>query len=236
MHEPHELGRVVPEVTRPVVLMMAAVVTVSLASCAAEEPPAVAPDLVWNGAEPDGPLESDPWVSTIRAGHLAFGLAANAADFSDPDLTRTWRPTEVDQFVTRAQGELLRGNAKVYLGPLPFAPLAVEVEEGGTSARVAACIDDYDTLPREPADGSRWPTPLIYFVELTGDGQRRIVGAERPPEQFVLPDGAELTPDYCDGVPIPRATFDPPPDLETLSKKGRDDVVPPAPSDPSVAP
>jgi len=224
------------EFCRFAVLAMTAVGIVSLASCSAEEPPKATPELVWNDAQPDGPLESDPWVRAIRAGHLAFGLAANAADFSDRDLTSSWRPTDVDQFVTTAQGELLRGNAKVYLGPLPFAPLAVEVQEGGTAARVAACIDDYDTLPREPADGSRWPTPLIYFVELTGDGQRRIVGAERPSEGFTLPGGAELTPEYCDGVPIPRATFDPPPDLETLSKKGRDDVVPPASSDPSAAP
>ena len=201
----------------------------AVAACSTGSPPP-APEVAWEGEAPQGPLESDPWVSAVRAGLVAFGVAANSADFSDPSLTSTWSRTQISRFVTSAQGDLLHGTAKVYLGPLPFVPLAVEVADDGASARVVVCIDQYETLPARHPDSSRWPMPSSFVVELSEEGDRLIAGTEQLPEPFLLLDGSELTPEHCDRVPIPRARFEPPPDLSVLADKGRDDVKQPPPS------
>ena len=217
------------ETVRRLGVLLAVIAVAGIASCATESPPP-APEVVWEGEAPQGPLESDPWVSTVRAGLFAFGVAANSADFSDPSLTRTWSPAQISRFVTSAQGDLLHDTAKVYRGPLPFTPLAVEVADDGASARVVGCIDRYETLPESHPDSSRWPAPSSFVVELSGDGDRLIAGTEQPSEPFLLADGSELTPEYCDRVPIPRGTFEPAPDLSVLSGKDRDDVIQPPPS------
>ncbi|MCC2314197.1 hypothetical protein [Cellulomonas xiejunii] len=205
---------------------------VIVAACADSEP-AADPALVWVDGEPTGPLESDPWVRAVRAAELAFARASNVADFSRPDLVDSWTYFRIGGFVNRAEGELLHGTPRVYPGPRPLAPVAVRVADDGKSAKVAACVSQRETLPAEN-DGNRWPNDAIYTVELMVDGHRRVRDAGPPLEPFLLADGTELTAEYCDTVHIPRAVFDPAPDLAALAEKDRDDVVPPPSPSPSA--
>lgn len=134
----------------------------------------------------------------------------------------------LEDAAVQLRGPLLHGTAHVHLGPQPFAPVAVEVSPDQESALVAMCVDRPQLRPAED-DGNRWPNTRVYRLEVGEDGHRRVVG-NLDHEPFVLPDGSELTPEYCDDVEIPRAVFDPEPDLETLSAKSEDDVIPPSPS------
>lgn len=208
----------------------AAVLVVLVVVGACESPPS-APDpvLVWPAGEPQGSLESDEWVKAARAAELAYARASNTADFSHSSAATTWDSYLLERAAARLQGALVSGTTRVHLGPRPFTPLAVEVADDGKSAIVATCVDTYQLLPAED-DGNRWPNTELYLLELGSDGHRRIVGSVTDRDPFVLPDGAALTADYCDGVNIPRAVFDPAPDLAELEKKGRDDVVLPSPS------
>ncbi|UUI71497.1 hypothetical protein [Cellulomonas xiejunii] len=206
-----------------------------LSACGpAEEVPPAKPELVWIGGPPDGPLESNEWVRVVREAEFAYAWASNAADFSLPALTSTWDDFAVRSLEAAVRGDLLHETPHVYLGPRPVAPVAVQVDEDHGGAVVAACVGAPQAHPPRD-DGNRWPDVEFYLLELADDGGRFVTGGHTPTLPFVLPNGAELTPEYCDGVPIPRATFDPPPDLDALSAKGPDGVVPPASSDPSAA-
>ncbi|MBO3089409.1 hypothetical protein J4038_14105 [Cellulomonas sp. zg-ZUI40] len=182
-----------------------------------------------NGA-PQNPLHSDEWVRAVREAEFTYAWASNTADFSLPELTAAWDDFTIRSFAATVQSELLHETPHVILGPLPLLPVAVDVSKDGSSAIVAACIDALETQPRRD-DGNRWPDVAFYLVEQAADGSHRVSSAEAPSEPFILSDGAELTPEYCDGVTIPRAIFDPAPDLDALSKKSRDDVVLPAPTE-----
>lgn len=174
-------------------------------------------------------MESDEWVGVVREAEFAYAWAYNIADFSLPELTATWSDFTIRSLAAPVQSDLLYKTPHVYLGPLPTTPLAVEVSEDGTSAVVATCIDAPEMRPPRD-DGNRWPRPRYYEVEKLEGGTHRVSSANAPREPYVLPDGSELTNEYCDGVTIPRAVFDPPPDLEALSEKGLDDVILPMPS------
>lgn len=84
------MGVTVRDGTKSVVLLVLA--TGVLAGCysvptAPTGPSDLAtPDIRWEGGEPSGPLETDPWVQAVRASELNFALAVSAHDFSDPDL------------------------------------------------------------------------------------------------------------------------------------------------------
>jgi len=213
-------------------VVVVSLTAVIVAACADSEP-AADPVLVWVDGEPTGPLESDPWVRAVRAAEVAFARASNVADFSRPDLVDSWTYFRIGGFVSRVEGDLLYGTPKVYPGPRPLAPVAVRVADDGKSAEVAACVSQRETLPPEN-DGNRWPNDAVYWVELMNDGHRRVLAAGPRPEPFLLADGTELTAEYCDTVPIPRAVFDPVPDLAVLAEKDRDDVVPPPSPSPSA--
>jgi len=202
-----------------------------LSGCAADEP-VPAPTLVWVDGEPDGPLESDPWVRAVRAGSLAEVVALNSADFSGEDLLVTWDRFRIRSFANDVRGDAMHGRAEVFLGPRPFTPLTVETTEDGRRAEVVGCADAFEKVQEVPrSDGNRWPMVLTYFMDLSEDGHRRIRGAGAYATPYPLPDGTALTVEHCDTVLIKRAVLDPPPDLGTLAAKSRDDVVlPPSPS------
>ncbi len=204
-------------------------VAVLSASCAAQEP-VPAPVLVWEDGEPDAPIESDPWVRALREGLTAHAHASNTADFTDPAVSTRWSHSQLFRSMSWLQRDLLSGTPKVFLGPEPFTPLMVTPADDGTSAHVAGCLGPADTMPPSADDGLTWPDAVVFIVRLSVDGHRRIVGTLPRSERAVLPDGTELTPEYCEGVPLPRAVFDPAPDLEALAAKGRDDVLGPNPS------
>ena len=201
----------------------------ALGGCATADPATEPePELEWVEGEPQGPLESDEWVQAVRAGEFAYAWAANVADFSLPALAMTWDEVSIGSFASSVQSDLLFQTPHVHVGPRPLVPLAVEVSADGRSAEVATCVAARELRPARD-DGNRWPDARAYSVQLHDDGHRRItrIGPVRSP--YVLPDGAELTTGYCDALTIPQAVFWPEPDLEALSRKGRDDVVLPSP-------
>lgn len=182
------------------------------------------PELVWLDGEPVGDLESDEWVRAAREADFAHAWAHNVADFSLPTMAATWDNFSIERFAWRLEGDLLHERARVYLGPRPMTPVLVQVDDDGKGAMVAACIGAYETQPPYD-DGNSWPQVGYYLLELTADGQRRMTGGHHPERPLVLPDGTELTAEYCNAVTIPRAVFDPEPDLDALARKGKDDVV-----------
>ena len=213
------------------VVLAGCVLAGSLAGCADPEP-VPDPVLVWVDGEPDGPLESDPWVRAVRAAELAAVLALNSGDFAREDLAATWHPSTIDKFADEVGYAARDDEAEVFLGPWPFTPLLVEVADDGRKAEVVGCSDAYEKVQEVPrSDGIRWPTVTVQYLDLGTDGQPRLFGGGSPVEDYILPDGALLTPEYCDTVPIARGVLDPPPDLEVLKAKSRDDIIlPPSPS------
>lgn len=197
-----------------------------LGGCAWTEEPPPRPELVWVDGAPTGELESDEWVQAAREADFAHAWASNVADFSLPTVTSSWNDFAIKSFVSHVEADLLHGRASVFLGPRPMAPVLVQVDDDGKRALVAACVDALETQPAYD-DGNDWPLVRYYLLEMTEDGERRMARGRSPQEPFILSDGTELTDDYCDTVPIPRAVFDPAPDLEALARKDMDDVVAP---------
>ncbi|WP_203676592.1 hypothetical protein, partial [Cellulomonas phragmiteti] len=165
-----------------------------------------------------------------RAAELAHATALNSANYSDPSMLHGWREDHVDRFARRAARRLDDGSSYVALGPVPFTPLAVEVDPSGDGAVVRGCADDLVTLPEREEGSVPWPQAYAYRVELGADGHRRVAGSTDAPEPYTLSTGESLTDEYCAAIEIPHGTFDPPPDLEALQKlRGRDVITPPKP-------
>ena len=117
------------------------------------------------------------------------------------------------------------------LGPLPFTPLAVEVEPSGDVAAVRGCAEKFLTEPEIEQGPGPWPQAFVYRLELGLDGHRRVTSSSDVTEPYTLANGDVLTDEYCATVEIPQGTFDPPPDLEALQKlRGKDVIAPPSPS------
>ena len=117
------------------------------------------------------------------------------------------------------------------LGPLPFTPLAVEVEPSGDAAAVRGCAEKFLTEPEIEQGPGPWPQAFVYRLELGPDGHRRVTSSSDVTEPYTLANGDVLTDEYCATVEIPHGTFDPPPDLEALQKlRGKDVIAPPSPS------
>lgn len=197
--------------------------------------PVPTPDVAWDAGPPSGEIETDPWVQTVRAGELAYATATNVANFSDPTMTSTWNMYRLIDLANLARGRLADGTARVVLGPMPFTPLAVDIEDDGSGAKVLGCADGLATDPDESSDLERtqWPQAYSYLLELGEDGHRRIVGAGRFQEEYTLPSGEKLTDETCADVDIAHGLFDPAPSLADLRKLDSDDVVVPEP-DPSA--
>jgi hypothetical protein len=176
------------------------------------------PVLVWPDGEPDGPLEENEWVRAARAAEVAYSRAVNAADFSQGAIVDTWDEYAVRRVASRLEGQMSRGNASVHLGPAPLLPVAVDVAEDGKSALVAACVDAYQRMPSTD-DGNVWPNVRLYEIELGADGRRRYSGGGGDGAPYYFADGSELTPEYCADKSIPRAIFDPAPDLAAFGEK-----------------
>ena len=203
-----------------------------LAACSSTgDVPETRPDLIWVDGQPSGELESDEWVEAAREAEFTRAWAANTADFSLPAVTSVWDADTIHDFAATVQIDLLRGAPHVQLGPRPMAPVAVQVDDDGKGAVVAACVDAVEMQPPYD-DGNDWPLLRYYPLELTESGERRMARGRSPEEPFVLPDGTELTHEYCKTMTIPRAVFDPVPDLDVLARKDRDDAVGP-PLDPA---
>ena len=208
-----------------------------LGGCSPEAPrPVPTPSIAWQGAAPAGDLEGDVWVKALRESMVALAAATNAANYTDESLLRTWDEGLVLQAAHRARGSLDHGTASVALGPRPFTPVHVQHPEGGKRADVWMCTEPMPTLEATPSESTHpdllaEPEARIYGVRLDADGQRRLTGAIPPDERHVLPDGQQFDDDYCGSVPIPRALFEPAPDLEALLRLDGDDVIaPPEPS------
>jgi len=212
-----------------------------LGGCSSEAPrPVPTPSISWQGAAPAGDLEGDAWVKALRESAVALAAATNAANYTDESLLRTWDEGLVLRAAERARDSLDHGSASVALGPRPFTPVHVQLLDAGQRADVWMCTEPMPTLevtlsevtPSELLDG---PVARLYGLRLDADGQRRLTGAIPPDERHVLPDGQRFDDDYCDSVPIPRALFEPAPDLEALLDLDGDDVVAPPEPSPSFA-
>lgn len=208
-----------------------------LGGCSSTAPqPVPTPSIAWQGAAPASDLESDAWVKALRESTVALAAATNAANYTDRSLLRNLDEGLVLRAAQRARDRLDHGSAYVALGPQPFAPIDVQLVDGGQRADVWVCTKPMPTLEATPSESTHSdllaePVARVYGVRLDADGQRRLTGAIPPDERHVLPDGQVFDDEYCGSVPIPRALFEPAPDLEALLRLDGDDVIaPPEPS------
>lgn len=221
----------------PTVLVLALVVPVAMSGCGDSGPRSLpTADVRWAPSAPSGSIEEDPWVRAVRAGSVAFATAVNGSNFTDPSMMGTWQEDFVQDFADKAARRLDEGRAFVVLGPRPFTPLAVDVDESGTEALVVGCADDLaispvpDDLYPEP-----WPQAFQFRLRLGPDGQRRITSVADLQDSYTLASGEQLTNEYCADVEIPHGLFEPVPDPRDLAElRGSDLLAPPAPS-PSFA-
>lgn len=180
-------------------------------------------------------MEADPWVRAVRAAQIEHVAAVNAADFSSYRLRRAWPEAEVRRLVEESRRALRDGTAEAYIGPMPFAPVHVEVSDDGRQAVVYGCADRPTRLQEQvTADAQDWPTPATFTLERFDDGFRRVIDTTVGPltEPLTLPAGrysdgdAVLTAQWCKGLlRIPVAAVHPVPDFYGLTRKAPDDVV-----------
>ncbi|MCC2314154.1 hypothetical protein [Cellulomonas xiejunii] len=191
----------------------------------------VTPAVVWEGSPPSGELEDDPWVRTMREGFVALAAATNSVNYVDGDISTTWREDIVLRAADLARSQLANGNAVVVLGPRPFTPVEVTVDDDGQTAEVAVCIGSSTVVEERPSQEAEGREAMIYGLRLGEDGYRRITGTRQPERGHTLVDGGQFHDEYCQAVPLGRALFDPAPELAPLLNLDGDDVVaPPSPS------
>lgn len=187
------------------------------------------PGMRWEGGEPSGPLESDPWVQAVRASELNRALAVNAHDFSDPDLWSTTTPALIEGTET-----LVTGRAKeepddhlVVLAPLAFDPIRVDADPSGERATVVVCefAGTWVSAQDMSVDGEAEWKLYAYEVVKGEDGRLRSGLGELP--QDLVDEGERTRSFAC--VPSQRSIgwFDPVPVVEPFEPE---DVVKGSPS------
>lgn len=194
------------------------------------------PDLRWEGSEPSGPLELDPWVQAVRSSELNFAVAANAHDFSDLDLWNTASGIEIRSAEARvvdlARSE--RQDPNVVLGPFAFEPLRVDVDPSGELATVVVCgfggtwVSLQDMTVDLEAD---WEYSA-YKVVRGEDGHLR-AGAGGQLPQEILDQGRVARSLACEPSQRSIGWFDPVP---VVTPFGPEDVVRRAPSGATATP
>ncbi len=207
-------------------------VALLVTGCAAGVPePVVTPAVVWLDGEPSSELESDPWVIATREAEVAYAVAVNSANFSDPAMSARWSSDATTRRADQTAMDIGSGRAKARLGPMPFEPLVVVEADDGRSAEVVGCSGLDPLLFERDVGSPRTLRPrMLYRVVLGEDGERRVTGAGSP-EGYVLPSGEVFEDETCDGVEVKEALFDPPPDLQRLIDMDPEDMVmPPTPS------
>lgn len=180
-------------------------------------------------------MEANPWVRAVRFAQIEHVAAVNAADFSSYRLRRAWPEAEVRRLVDESRHALRDGTAEVFIGPMPFAPVHVEVSDDGRQAVVYGCADRPTRLQEQvTADAHDWPRPATFTLERSDDGFRRVIDSTVGPlaEAMTLPAGRYsngddlLTAEWCEGLlRIPVVAVHPVPDFYGLTMKTPDDVV-----------
>ncbi|KUM36328.1 hypothetical protein [Arthrobacter sp. EpRS71] len=121
------------------VMVLAAVTAGGLSGCRVVKRPAPPyPTVEWQGAEPSGPLEADPWVQATRKFLEAEAVARNINDFSIPELAKTASRDARSRAARPAIDDVKQGRRPDILpGPTPFLPLSVTPTFRGDPDRAA---------------------------------------------------------------------------------------------------
>lgn len=198
-------------------VVLAALVLSSLAACTpTTEQPSVEPTTVWQSGAPEGSLEDDPRVGTVRASLEAQAIAINRNDFSLPALNATTAydlrsrlyGASLDQFTSS-------GSTEVFPGPLPFAPVDVTDGSDDQSASVRGCVAD------------QWASEDGTPPAVTG--ARGIEYRLQQEDGSMVVRSTVNLPDLdCSTVQLPIALFDPAPepsdvdDIQQIVRPDRD--------------
>ncbi|MHA7135351.1 hypothetical protein [Oerskovia turbata] len=171
------------------------------------------PDIRWEGGEPSGPLETDPWVQAVRASELNRALAVNAHDFSDLDLWNSRSPAliSLSEHRTGARAVSEPNDPLVALGPLAFEPLRVEVDPSGERATVVVCEygGTWVTLQDMTVDLEAEWEYSAYEVVTGEDGHLRAGSGQLP--QDILDAGRAARSLACEPSQRSIGWFDPAP-------------------------
>jgi hypothetical protein len=197
-----------PPGTRVIASIMIGVALLSMAvRCGPIElvpqPEVPRPEVVWPDGQPAGPLESDPWVQTVRTSYLEMDVAITTRDFRSQALRDTTAP-RIRRETRDYLEDAARDKAWVFTpGPRPMVPIHVDVAPDYRSATVITCnaADWYVTAehPDAPID----PLGTLLEIRVTfEDVHRRVDGAERLDEDVVMngmgPRVAEATKPFLD--------------------------------------
>jgi hypothetical protein len=184
---------------------LTALTTAVLTGCATSSlsPPEV-PEIVWITDEPTGPLEDDEWVKTVRTYGILSSVAWNAGDYTDPALATVAAPQRIQATWSRREAEAGRSEGQILMaGPTPFTPVTVEASTSGDRAVVTGCavegwiIDAQNLDPR--VEGGR---EVQYELKRDDHDNPQVVAVNSMA-------------DTCDPTHIPRAVFDPAPQVPT---------------------
>ncbi|UCR89982.1 hypothetical protein [Mycetocola spongiae] len=168
------------------------------------------PTLTWeNGITPTGPLENTIYVQYIRELRLGEALAWNIGDFTIPQLTNIEsRPLRLaNSYISQ------RDYPFVYLGPAPFTPLTITLDEkqpedGSERVIVRVCqrqdedyISETPGMGKFPADIRRGNGIYTYTLDHHPDG--------------TITNRSNGTSNLCPDTQVPLALFDTTPTLPT---------------------
>ena len=160
----------------------------------------VTPDLT-GPVTSDSPLESDPWMSAVRAADLGVVLAQNHADFTIEQFTST-RVSGLAFTTYRRWTDRVADSGKPHepiLGPYPMRPISVAPTPDGSGATVVVCevssaLDAPDPLTAPLTNGG-----IRTYLLVTGD------------DGALLVESASNSATTCDATGATVGLFDPPP-------------------------
>lgn len=186
------------------VLLSMGILGIGLALAACTSTTAAAPTVVWDGGEPSGDLEADPWVQTVRASDLALSIAGVTHDYTAADLSSSTARTTITQAANAQRSAADSGRFYTFPGPTPM--LALSVTETADGATVTMCqaqdwyLDDQQSAVPDPPEGR----VAEFAVTTAEDGTRQAEGSVVHQEECDLSDAHIGT---FDPQPDPTATY-----------------------------
>ena len=208
--------------TRGVTAVFVATGVLMVSGCGEPVPTVMEPPrIVWqDGKAPDSPLEADPWVQAMRARDLGVTMAWNTGDFTIRQLT----DYESDEFVVdMAERYVAHGDdPSVYVGPMPFEPLAVTELPDGSAAAVRACFLYWSMSKHatEPwiydvfGEPERVATIGVWYLGFEeGTGERHSLDSDDPRIEEFDESVTEGEDEECDPDSVPFGLYDPEPEL-----------------------
>jgi hypothetical protein len=217
----------------------ATAVALLLAGCTASRP--VHPEVSWDGQH-SGPFEDDPRVQALRQALTQVYAAANALNYSEPDLLAVASTDWLESEMRIAATDISVGQMQLWEGPPAFTVTdIIQSETRPETYGISVCERPAAWLSRsdhwsDPVATPRMLDKPLYTVTEQSDGVFRVEKnlyaeggytiTEQDGQWLVEGGGSDIV--ECDpGPDVVTGTFTTPPDPDLLREAETDMVIGP---------